>query len=397
MRITHINTSDSGGAFQAAYRLQQGLKKREIESDFLVLYRDSGLTHITAFLENQSLRTRVTNSLNYRRHQRKISKLLKDKPKAQFSFSSSPYQLHKHPLVKQVDIINLHWTANFLDYASFFKKIGKPVVWTLHDEYPFSGGFHYKGYEVADYQELDKKVRKEKLEALLDFKDLHIVAPSKWLHQEAQQSDLFKRFSHYHIPNGLDTSIFRPYPQAEARTFFGLPQDEKIILFVADSLEDKRKGFVYLLEALKAIKNKALFLLMLGGGQLESIGLPFKHLGFLSEPQQIAMAYAASDVFVIPSLEDNLPNTVLESLACGTPVVGFDTGGIPDMVRHGETGFLAQLKNSQDLANKISQILENDKLAQHIQKNARSIAGNEYQLELQAQRYSALYASILET
>ncbi len=396
MQILHLNTQDKGGAFQAAYRLHQGLKEENIESNFLVLYQYTNLPNVLSFLKNQQFLSKIKNSINYRRHQRKITHLTHNKPKAQFNLASSPYHLHQHPLVKQADVINLHWTANFLDYTSFFKKIDKPIVWTLHDEYPFSGVFHYQGYQVHDYQELDLKVRKEKLEALSGFKDLHIVAPSKWLHEEAKQSTLFKRFPNYHIPYGLDTSIFKSYNQREARSFFGLPEDKKVILFVADSLEDKRKGFVYILEALKEIKKDDIFLATLGGGKVENVALPFKNLGFLSNPIEIAQAYSAADIFVIPSLEDNLPNTVLEAMACGTPVVGFDTGGIPDMVRNSQTGFTAQFKNSKDLAQKITQVLEDDELRGAMSQQSRAIIQKEYSLEIQAKAYIEIYQEIIK-
>jgi len=396
MKIIQINTLDSGGAFQAAYHLQEGLRNSHISSNFLVLHQNNNLKNVYPFLAKQGLFAKIKNSIEYRLIEKKHKKLLKNNPKTQFSFQDSSFKIHQHPLVKNSDLINLHWIANFLDYHSFFGKIKKPVVWTLHDLNPFSGGFHYKSYENINYKLLDEKIQKQKQQALKNFQNLNIVTPSKWLYQESKKSELFKNFSHHHIPYGLNTSVFKPYNKQEARDFFNLPQDKKIILFVADSLEDKRKGLQHLINALKILSSKNLFLITLGKGNVNIDSLAKKNLGFISELNKIAMAYSAADIFVIPSLEDNLPNTVLESLACGTPVVGFDVGGIPDMVRDKENGFLAELKNSDDLANKIKLILENDTLRKQISESARKIIEKEYSLELQAKRYTDLYKSILK-
>jgi glycosyltransferase involved in cell wall biosynthesis len=397
MNITQVNMNDTGGAFQAVYRLQQGLRHENINSNCLVLYKyKKGLEHVYPFIDKPNILSKLKYSVEFRITQKKIKKLTGSKPKVEFRFPFSPFKIHEHELIKKADIVHFHWLAKFLDYASFFKNINKPVVWTLHDLHPIGGGFHYDSYVHPAYTDLNNITINAKIAALANVKNLHIVTLSHWLHTKSINSEILGRFPHHYIPNGLDTTVFKPYKKQEARAYFNLPQNKKIILFVADSLEDKRKGFVYLQDALRYLDAESVFLITLGNGKIDDTLFPSKCLGFISDPLQIAMAYSAADVFVIPSIEDNLPNSVMESIACGTPVVGFNIGGIPDMIRHGENGFLATLGDSIDLAQKVNQILNNDELSSHMSTNARRIAEQEYSQELQTKRHIELYNTILD-
>ena len=396
MNILHINTQDSGGAFQAAYRLHQGLLEQAVNSDFLVLYNTQPRNRVHAFLEYQtSFLNKLRNSVKYRWITQRNNALIKDKPSTQFSFAHTAFDIANHPLVQKADVIHLHWVANFLDYASFFRKIKKPVVWTLHDMNPFSGGFHYKTYESEVYHHLDKKVNTQKQKALEKARSLHIVAPSKWLLNASKQSTTLKRFPHHHIPYGLDTQLFKPLSKSESRTVLDLPKGAKIILFVAESLNDQRKGVAYLLEALQYLKEYPLYLALLGGGKTIQLIHPHKSMGFVEDITKIVNIYAAADVFVIPSQEDNLPNTVLESLACGTPVIGFDIGGIPDMVNHGKNGLTTPPFDTQKLAENIKKILYDEDLKKEMQINARRTVEDHFYLALQAKKYVSLYQKIL--
>jgi glycosyltransferase involved in cell wall biosynthesis len=199
------------------------------------------------------------------------------------------------------------------------------------------------------------------------------------------------------IPNSLDTTVFTPIKKAEARSTLHLPIEAKIVLFVAGSLDRWHKGFSELEKAFRKMKTDLnTFLVSLGATTKALNDFPqHLHLGRIRDDRSLACVYSAADVFVIPSLQDNLPNTVLESLACGTPVVGFDTGGIPDMVRPGETGLLAPAGDVDALQHAIETLLENPNLRAELSHKARRVAEQEYSLAVQSGRYLELYRALL--
>jgi glycosyltransferase involved in cell wall biosynthesis len=221
-----------------------------------------------------------------------------------------------------------------------------------------------------------------------------IVSPSQWLFKLCSNSLLLGRFTNICIPYGVSIDVFKPTDKEKARQALSLPIDKKIILFTADSLTDKRKGFAYLITALRMLEQGDTVLCTMGKGYVTT-DLPVCNLGFIFDEHQIALVYSAADIFVITSVEDNLPNTVMESLACGTPVVGFDTGGIPDMVRNYETGLLAEAKNAFDLKEKIYWLLMHDKERTEMGINSRRIVEQEYMLTIQAAKYIELYRKVL--
>lgn len=397
MKILHINTHDRGGAFQAVYRLHQGLLDNQIDSKILVLYhtdKENKLKKVYSFFDELNVFLRYRYTFKYKKLYKKYAKLIAKKKEVQFTFTESAYNILAHRLVKEADIIHLHWVAHFLDYESFFRKINKPVVWTLHDKNPLNGGFHYDIYFLEEYKILNQNIQKEKKEAYQFCKNLQVVCPSKWLHELAKNSELLGKYTHHYIPYSLDTHIFSPHSKIEARKYFKLPLHKKIVLFVADAIGDVRKGLHYLLEALEKVENEDMILVTTGQGDVKNIDLIHYELGFFTDDSQIAMAYNCADIFVIPSLEDNLPNTVLESMACGTPIIGFEVGGIKDMIQNEENGYLVEIKNSNQLAEKITYLLKNNTLRKQMSKNARKMAENYYQLNIQAQKYIELYSTI---
>lgn len=311
------------------------------------------------------------------------------------------------------DVINLHWVAGFVDYSLLPKLAQRPLVWTLHDMNPFTGGCHYndgccKYHEScgacpqlgsSSRDDLSREVfrQKQAVFSQIDPRKFHVVTPSRWLAKESSRSVLLRRFSWTVIPNGLDTEIFAPRNTAELRETLNIPADSKVILFVSDSIENKRKGMHYLVEALAALKETSkITLLSVGGGEVEILG-SFRHIriGRVVDERLLSMLYSLADIFAIPSLEDNLPNTVLESISCGTPVIGFDAGGIPDMVRDGETGLLVRRGDVSGLKSAIESILSNDALMEAMSRNCRALALREYSEVVQARRYVSLYESVL--
>lgn len=314
------------------------------------------------------------------------------------------------------DVIQLHWILGFLDYESFFGSLpqGKPVVWTLHDMQAMTGGCSYDngcdrfaeecgacpqlGSHSASDLTHQVWQRKQKAYSKLGAAQLHVVTPSRWLRDEVRRSSLLKRFACTTIPYGVDTEVFAPRNRAAAREVVGAPQDAKVLLFVADGLHVPRKGLHLLAEALRGIeKEHGIFLVSLGPGQPPTLaGIPGRQLDSINNDRFLSFVYSAADLFVVPSLQDNLPNTVLESLACGTPVVGFAVGGIPDLVRPGLTGILAKPRDPQDLRRAILELLGDGEQLRRMAGNCRRIACEEYSLEIQARRYETLYREMVE-
>lgn len=236
--------------------------------------------------------------------------------------------------------------------------------------------------------------------------DLTIVTPSRWLAECAKRSSLLSDLEVEVIPNGLNTDIFKPIEKLAARTILNLPKNKKIILFGAISATaNKLKGFKYLkeaiskLEKMKAFDKGELCLVIFGASHsrdIEKIPFQVKFLGRLYDDFSLALSYSAADVFIIPSLQENLPNTVIESLSCGTPVVGFNVGGIPEMLEHQVNGYSSRYKDSRSLAEGIKWILEDENRAFKLREVARKKAVEKYSLEIQAERYVDLYKALLQ-
>lgn len=402
MKILHINTSDTGGAGKAVIRLMNGLLDAKVQNDLLVLYNYQEHPHIHKFSPNtQSFFKQLKFSFKYRRHQRNQQKALRGKNQDYevFSFPESVYNIVTHPLYQQADIIHLHWVANFLDYSSFFKHCRKPIVWTLHDLNPFIGGFHYEGdyyNNIDEYKLLDAKIRMTKHKALSHVQNLQVISPSEWMRDIAQNRSLFDRFEHVHIPNGINLELYQPLDKASARKKLGLPTDKKILIFLAENIANKRKGFDLLSKALKFVDANNSLVLLVGNHHNTSLDFPHRKFDYVESDSKLAEIYACADACVVPSLEDNLPNTMLEALACGVPVVAFDTGGIPEMVVPYETGLLASEKNHEMLGEKINELLNNPKLCDKLAQNARTKAIQKFSLEQQTTRYIEVYEHILQ-
>jgi len=401
MNILHISTSDRGGAAIAALRQHQALLQAGIDSKFLCLNKSGvDIPEVYPFQRpSYSLFLKGLHKLGVYHTQadknQKDLNQLKGKYKM-FTFPRTDFNVMEHPLVQKTDIINLHWVGNFLDWPSFFKGINKPVVWTLHDMNPFQGGFHYvedKIRNAASFSSLENKLLEEKIRSLAGFKNLCIVAPSQWLVNESQKSTLFRDYPHRHIPYSLDLNIFKPFDQYFARKVFDLPQNKKILLFVSQSTSDRRKGLNLLAEAFKMIQNKEDVMVVAIGGKPKKSGL-FQNVHFLGSihgERLMRLAYAAADAFVIPSREDNLPNVMLEALACGTPVIGYPIGGVKETIRSGINGLVADEVSPLALNNAIMEFFQ-----QTFDTNAiRKFAEEQFHPKVQAQKYMELYQSCL--
>ena len=313
------------------------------------------------------------------------------------------------------DLINLHTIANFFNYAAYFPGVVRrvPTVWTIHTMRPFTGGCDY-AYGCERFQQQcgkcpllhsrfendpSRKVwrAKAKMYRTVPVNRLQLVAPSRWIAGEISRGSLLGRFPRHVIPNGIDVQAYAPRDKRAAREALQIPAEARVAIFVTQhALGARLKGFDLLKEAIRDMGGvRNLHLITLGSGDLEGVSVPHTHLGHVFNDNLLSFAYSAADVFVIPSLMDNLPNVVIESMACGTPVAGFATGGIPEMVRPGQTGELAPTGDVRALREAIESLLLRDSYRATLSRQCREIAVNEYSLEVQAARYLSLYECML--
>ncbi len=420
MKVLHICTQDSGGAGIAAYRLHIGLKSIGVKSKMLVLHRSSSDGDVVRFAQNNNIFRRLWGKLRNRLISSEFNVYKDTRPKGldMFSDDRTIYDIGKHSLVKEADIINLRWITRMVDHREFFRDVhNKAIVWRLSDMNPFTGGCHYSQgctkYETGcgacpqlgstDTGDLSKRIFSRKQKAYRG-RNICVVTPSKWLGDCAKKSFLFNHFKTEVIPNGVSTTVFSRRDKRFSRDVLKLPQDKILILFGAD-YNSERKGFRYLMEALRLLKERKdaskIALVIFGShyseDALEDVGFSVFQLGYIHDEPLLSCVYSAADIFVIPSLEDNFPNTVIESMACGTPVVGFSIEGALDMVRPGETGLSVKARDAEQLAEQIKWMIYHSKERKQMGLNARKLIEQEYTLEIQANRYQELYSSLSET
>jgi glycosyltransferase involved in cell wall biosynthesis len=419
MRVVHLSKNDlSGGAARAAYRLHQGLQRIGQESVMFVESRASDDPNVAAFEKPMDIPGLVRRGLRQVWISRGFKRYRQSRPAGYelFSDDRSPYASTVVEQIPDCQVINLHWIPGLVDYESFFTRVPRstPIVWTLHDLNPLTGGCHYDlgcgRYAThcgscpqlgsSDSRDFSYKVweRKRGLFSTVLPSRLRFVTPSRWLAEEVRRSPILGKFPICVIPYGLDLEEFAPRNQETVRDLLGIPRDARVLLFVAEDIGNRRKGFVHLLEALARCAGNIpnLFLLSLGRNRPDTqIQIPCVHVGSVNNDRFLSMVYSAADLFAICSVQDNLPNTVLEAMACGIATVGTAVGGIPDMVRSGVNGLTVPATDVGALADSITGLLNNKARCTEMGANARRIALEEYSLELQARRYAELYASIV--
>lgn len=318
-----------------------------------------------------------------------------------FTLPYSWFDVERHPLVRAADVVHLHWVGyGLLDHQRFFNRCKKPMVWTLHDMNPFTAGSHHTDDDLSFRDGPDRspqlrdpslaaKYWRYKHESVVQVPNerLHLVAPSRWLAAHATSSAMFRGRDCQVIPNGFDTTVFKPQDRRSAREVLCLPLDGRIILFNALDVDNPRKGMQFLIPAIRKLAGNGVQLMCVGGkgGALPS-DLSAIDLGYVTDAATLARTYAAADVFVLPSLAENLPNTIAESHLCGTPVVAFRVGGIPEQVDD-TNGRLAELKDVDGLAAAMRDVLGRswDRSAIATQ------AAERYDRRLVARSYSQIY------
>lgn len=419
MRIVHLSTSDiTGGAARAAYRLHSGLRQHGLDSQMLVANRKSSDPSVHVIGSASNLAARLQRQLRLRRIAGDFAPYARHRAPGMEPFSDdrSRYAAELVGRLPTADVVTLHWVAGLLDYQAFFGGLPArvPVVWRLSDMNAFTGGCHYDQacgrwatgcgrcpqLGSSSPADLSQQIWRRKKTALgrLDPDRLHIVALNSWMADAVRRSPLLGRFPVHTIPNGLDTETFAPRDRAFARDVLGIPQDARVVLFVAMAASNRRKGFDLLLQALARLDDVPNLFLVSIGRKVSGVDprLPHLNVGELSQDRLLSLVYSAADLFAIPSLQDNQPSTVLEALACGVPVVGFDTGGIAEMVRPGVTGALAPVGDVAGLRAALAALLADRARLAEMGAAARKVARGEYHQELQVRRYSELYAELVE-
>jgi glycosyltransferase involved in cell wall biosynthesis len=418
MNVLHLSTYDYGGAGKAAYRLHHNLRSCGYGSRMLVLYKhtdDPDVIELQGgrFLSralNLGMKTLLkvfTRQDYYFQHQ--ISSLIK-----------SVHDLYAH-LGFKPDVIVAHWISNFISINDLYRlqhDTGVPVIWYLMDMAPLTGGCHY-AWDCTRYMkqcgrcpalrsiwrhDLSYANWRKKHELVQDM-DLTVVAGSGSLFYQAKIASIFESKRIEKIMLGVDDKIFKPVPRRAARKKLDLPLDSKIVFLGAQSMSLRRKGMSYLMDALRVFAGEPGFdcgniVLAVAGGDFDSVPLDgrlqFRKLGFLADDRILANAYQAADFFVCPSIEDSGPMMINEAIMCGTPVVAFDMGVAQDLVHTGETGYLAELKNSEDLASGIRYILElSDNEAISMSEQCRSLALEVTSPRAQVEAFLKLLGAIL--
>ena len=364
----------------AAFRLHEAMRLSGIDSTMLSLSSDIEESKQIKHLGKKSSLISLLDA--------RCGSFLTKSKKKEFGIFSYPLfgtDVSKLPQIQNADFVYLHWViGGFLSLHGIENlcKIGKPIILFIHDMWPITGGCHYS-FDCEKFKiecnncqifpkekKIDLALKEFKKELILysKYNNLFFVSPSKWMYNQIKESTLTKEKPVFHIPNIINNKVFKQNNRLEARRILDLDSDSLIISFGAVSVDSPYKGWSYLQEALSILKcrnqQKNILVVIFGSGfneQIErDIPFPIRFLGRLRDDFSTALLYNASNIFVAPSLADNLPTTIMESLACGTAVVGFNIGGIPDMVIHKKNGYLANYKDSSDLAAGIEYCIENN-------------------------------------
>jgi glycosyltransferase involved in cell wall biosynthesis len=418
--VLHVNTLDRGGAANACFRLHTALVSQGFNSKVLVNFKTRdllGLNSITQSGWKRASRLLVRRVLYKLRvgphplqtpmnlsHQQFRSQL--PSGVEYFSFPESGIDITRTREYHEADIVHLHWVSDFVDYPSFFRKNRKPVVWTLHDMDPFSGGQHYQEpfcgideagdpvpFELpAHVLNMVNRNLETKKEALSHASKVVVVAPSQWLCDLSARSEILGRFPHHRIPYGLDTGIFQPRDRRAARELFDLPIEKPCLLFVSDAIENFRKGFGFLRRALDAYGSDAAQLCAVGSVNPELRTGDVRFVGRIEDETLMSQLYSAADALIVPSIEDNLPNTAIESILCGTPVLGFRVGGVPEIIVDGKNGYLSPGISVEGLSGVINRFLQQPAKFDRAAIRRDSIA--RFDQALQARAYIQLYSGL---
>ena len=411
MKILHLCSSDlDGGASRAAFRLMKAQQVSGLDSRMLVQSKQGDDASVTA------VGSVFKGLLRHNLDQLRLILFYKNKT-AMFSPASIPLpSLKKHIAKFNPDVVHLHWVCDGFFRIENLAEISQPIIWTLHDMWPMTGGCHYAGdcqKYLADCGQCpilpEKKQRDISYKQLLRKKstyqkmNLGVVAPSKWLAKCAQDSSLFSHLDCIQIENCIDTDVYRPIDRDFSRQLWRLPSDKKLVLFGAQAATtDLRKGIDLLVASLNELKRTTeqdIEVVIFGSSKPKeesNIPFPVHYMGNLNDDVSISTLYSAVDVLVVPSREDNFPNTLVEASACGVPSVGFDIGGVPDIIEHKVTGYVVKPFDIQGLSDAISWVIDDSARQKRLGEKAREKALLRFSEAPVVKRFSQLYSSLSE-
>ena len=412
MKVVILNTSEhTGGAAVAANRLLKALRKQGVEATMLV--RDKSSQDPNVHSINRTWFQQKVNLLRFL-WERLVIFLCNRFSRStlfQVSIANTGTDLSQHPLVQAADVIHLHWiNQGFLSLHDLQKLVAldKPIVWTMHDMWPCTGICHHARdceqfqqqcegcfYLQSTHPDLSTQVFRAKSQ-LYRTAPMTFVGCSQWLTNRAHQSRLVIGKQVLSIPNPIDLQRFKPLERKAMRERWKLPLDKKLILFGALNVTNERKGLAYLIKALHILQPDHIALVVFGQVKsqvAERIPVAIHSLGYVLDEEKVATIYNAVDLFVTSSLEENLPNTIMESMACGTPCVGFRTGGIPEMIDHLSNGYVDNYQDSADLARGIEWVLNHPEPAK-LRETCIQKVKEHYSEEVIAGKYLSLYEQI---
>jgi glycosyltransferase involved in cell wall biosynthesis len=411
MKILIVSATDiEGGAGRAAFRLHNSLLESDIDSSMLV-HRKNSLEQ-TVIGPSNILKIIIRLLRSY------IDsfplKFYKHKSATMFSilwlpFSSIPYKINKiNP-----DIVHIHWLGPGMIALEDFSKINAPMVWSLHDMWAFTGGCHYnencnrfqigcgncKVLGSSKENDLSRKVFRQKDQIYKKINNLTIVGLSNWITKSSKKNDLFNNRRVVNLPNPIDIKIFKPFDKINARNLLGLSKGKKLILFGAmAATSDVRKGFQELSETLMKLNGQDIELVVFGSKRPSNnydFGFKANFLGHINDEETLASLYSAADLMVVPSLQENLSNSIMESLACGTPVVAFNIGGNSDMIDHKKNGYLSTPLDTASLKSGIEWVLNSPNYSE-LCENAREKVIQKFNSKVISKKYIQLYEEILK-
>jgi len=408
MKILIVNSYDFvGGAARAAYRLHKSLLAFGVESQMLVQFKTT---------DDYSI---ISETKAFKKFLIKLSSFTDNLPLKKYK-TDTIFSCNRSSIANTVakinslkpDLVHLHWINQGMINISELSSIRAPILWTLHDNWAFTGGCHIM-WECINYKDrcghcprlasqkesdLSRKNWNIKNKSYSKIPNLCIISPSRWLGDCAKESSLLKSFKHVHLPNVIDTNLFKPIDKRTARNILNLPEDPKIVLFGAmSSTKDINKGFDLLSEALNKLKTNNLEFVVFGGSEnpdTPSFKYPVHYLGRLYDDVTLQLVYSAADVMVVPSRQENLSYAIMESLSCGTPVVAFNIGGNSDLIDHLKNGFLAKSFDTTDLANGIDWVLTHDQYSE-ISHNARHKILTQFDGAVLTPKFLKLYEEML--
>lgn len=403
MKVVHLSTYDRGGAGVAAYNLHLSLLSKGVDSTFLILYHSNYVAVNTKKIKSpkSNIVQKVLNYFGFPQTLQQINyRLVKNKTTlgAPFTFPITGIDVTIEKLIQEADIINLHWVADFIDWSTFFKNITKPIVWTLHDMNPFMGGFHYTidlKQNKTSLRLLELEILREKKKFIKLTQNLTIVSPSKWLMDLSLKSDMFSTYKHYHIFNSINLDDFKLRDTMILREKYFLPKDKIIFTFVSEDVKNYRKGFDLLMDVVKELsKNENILFCAIGKFDNRNTLSNIKYFGKINDYKILSDIYSLSNAVILPSREDNLPNVMLEAMACGTPVISFKTGGMLDVIKDGFNGVFAEEITNISLLNAVQSFVDSHNNFDRLL--IREFCHNTFSFKQQAESYMNLYNDILK-